>query len=320
MNLAIRVPDELHLKILSYPFLHAINRHFIENLSEDDVLNIHLISTAESLDVLNMLPFKAYYQTVPMEDVNNLLAAHLNLGNLNKSDVDIYISLTENFVDAMIGKNLKAKRRIGFSSFKSNLLLHKKISDLPHDHYSQKIFSLLEGLDNCEQKLKKVTCRKVAPFYKEWGDSSYIVLNIEVKDDELNKEWIDLINHLSDQKVVLMADSVGAQKLLNEFIGKCSKKNEYKIFDQSDLIGFGKMIANSQCFVSSDSGFVQYAAYCGAQIFHLNRKDGDYYDNRFFMADTVRCSISDNYYQDGNEFHYGKFFDEIINYLNVKSY
>jgi ADP-heptose:LPS heptosyltransferase len=321
MNLAIRVPDELHLKVLSFPFLHAINRHFVESLEEDDILNIHLISTGKSLDVLNMLPFKAYYQTIPEEDANNMLAAHINLGNLNRADVDIYISLTDNFVDTMIGKNLKAKKRIGFSSFKNNLLLHKKIPDQEFEHYSQKIFSLLEGLDDCRQKLKRVTSRKMEHLYTEWKNDGYVFINIEVIEEKLNVEWIDLINHFDNKNIVLMASELPSNisnSLLNDFVQKCSKKNKYKVFDHSEIIDFGKIAGNCDCFVSPDSHFVQYASYCGAQIFHLNREDGEYYDNQYFIADTVRCSESDSYYQDGEDFHYGKFFDEVLNYLNAQ--
>lgn len=318
MNIAIRVPDELHLKILSFPFLHALNRHFVENLDEEDILNIHLISTKESLGVLNMLPFKAYYQTIPDEDVNNMLAAHLHLGNLTKSVVDIYITLTESFVDTMIGKNLKASKRIGFSTLKNNLLLHKKIPNLAFEHYSQKIFSLLDGLEDCDQKLKRVTSRKLDPLYSNWAQEKYIVLNIEVVDGKLNEEWIDLVNLFENKKIVLMVadfNSAKAKEELSSFISKCSKKNKYEIFNHDEVINFGKLVSYCDCFVSSDSGFIQYAAYCGTQTFHLNREDGEYFDNRYLLGDTVRCSTSDSYYNDAGGFHYGKFFDEIFHYV-----
>jgi ADP-heptose:LPS heptosyltransferase len=221
----------------------------------------------------------------------------------------------------MIGKNLKAKKRIGFSSFKNNILLHKKIPDLPFEHYSERIYSLLDGLDECKQRIKRVSSREIEPFYKDWNRKSYTVLNIESIDGKLNEEWIDLINLFQNEKIVLMASDFNAEeakRLLNDYIKKCSKKNEYKVFDQSETINFGKLASFCKCFVSSDSGFIQYASYCGAQIFHLNRKDGDYFDNRYFLGDTVRCSETDSYYKDGDEFHYGKFFDEVLNYINPK--
>ena len=321
MNLAVKVPDDLHLKILSFPFLHALNRYFMDTLEENETFNFHLISQKENLDVLNMLPFKAYYQTIHVEDANNPFAAHRNLGNLNKADVEVYFSLTETFTDAMIGKNLKAKKRIGFSVTKNNLLFHKKIKDLGFEHYSQKIFSLLKGIDKCDSKLKKVTSRKVDPLYKDHLESPYTVINIEVKNDELDAEWADLIDLFVGQKFVFMASGLALDRkkeALETFKNKLTKKNEYDFYLEENLIDFGKLVSYADCFVSGDSPFVQYASYCGTQVFHLNREDGEYYDNRFFIGDTVRCSSKDDYYKDGEEFHYGKFFDEVHSFIESK--
>ena len=150
MNLAVRVPSELHLKILSFPFLHALNRFFIEALEDDEPFHFHIISEKEDLDVLNLLPFRAYYQTIHPDDVSNPFAAHKHLGNLTKSEVGHYITLTDSFTDAMIGKNLNAKKRIGFSITKNNLLLHKKIKSSTNEHHSQKVFSLIQGIEDCD--------------------------------------------------------------------------------------------------------------------------------------------------------------------------
>ena len=99
---------------------------------------------------------------------------------------------------------------------------------------------------------------------------------------------------------------------------KLSNKNEYELYLEDSHIDFGKLISFADCFVSGDSPYVQLSSYCGTQVFHLNREEENFFDNRFFLGDTVRCSINDSYYKDGEGFHYGKFFDEVYTFISAK--
>ncbi len=321
MNIAIRVPDELELKIAVFPFLHAVDRALDELIDESEVLNFHLISSSESLIALNFLPMKAYYQTIPKDDLNNIFAAHRNLGNLKHTKVDIYISMTENFVDVMIGRNLKAKKRIGFAKGKNSFFLTDKVEIKEEGHFVERFQDFLSKLGVAKPKLRRVSSRSFDPFFKDTEEKPYIVLNIETVEGALNTHWLDLIKHFEELKIVIMSDGldINDQKLLlTEFSKRIKSKNTVEIFEAGDLIDFGKLIYNSQVFVSGDSPFVSLASYCGVQVFHLNRSPNKDKDNRYFLGDTVVCSSADSYYQDGDDFHYGKFFDEVIEFVEAK--
>ena len=47
MNIVIKLPDDIRDRILTFPFLHTLQKEMarkIEESEEDEVLNIHLIS------------------------------------------------------------------------------------------------------------------------------------------------------------------------------------------------------------------------------------------------------------------------------------
>jgi len=321
MNIAIRVPDELELKVSIFPFLHALDRSLDELIDESEVLNIHLISSAESLRALNFLPMKAYYQTIPKDDLNNIFAAHRNLGSLKHTKVDLYISMTENFVDVMIGRNLKAKKRVGFAKGKNSFFLTDKVEIKETGHFTDRYIGFLAKIGVGKPKIRRVSSRTFDPYFKDTKENPYIVLNIEVIEDELNTHWLDLISHFEDQRFIIMSDALDKndQKLkLTEFANKNKSKNTIEVFETEDLIDFGKLVQNSEVFISGDSPYVALAGYCGTQVFNLNRQKNDDMDNRYFIGDTVVCSIHDAYYKDGLDFHYGKFFDEVLEYVDIK--
>ncbi len=322
MNIAIKVPNNLDEKLLSFPFLHALSRYFDAHLEdlEDEVLNIHIISNKKNIEVLNLLPFSAYYHALEEDDLKNIFTIHRGVGNLNLQNIDYFFSTTKTLVDALIGKNLKSTKKIGFAGGKSSLLFTDKI-ECPGDlHYSQQVFSLMDSFKDNKVRIKKVVSRKVDPLVPDWNEVPYSVFNLELTKDEINPEWIELFDLFEGQTFYFTCDQadINTQRShLIDFIKKLPKKNTYHFTEIEDLVEFSKLVAYAKAFISCDSDLVGLASYLGAQCFHISRKKDVSMDNRYFLGDTVVCSLSDPYYKDGKDFNYGKIFDEILEYLKT---
>jgi len=318
MNLVVKLPEGVQEKILCFPFLHSLNEYYTKNLEEDDVLFIHLISNEADVEILNLLPFKAYYHVIPDDDLRTIFTIHRGVKNLKIIKTDIFLALTSGLIDALIGKNLKAIKSFGFSSGKNGLLLNYKIDQPLTGHFCERIYLLSEILSEDWSRIKRVASRELDPFYIDWREAPYSVVNLDLIGKEINQQWIDFFELFEGNLFVLSVDSVDInfqKSMLNDFIKKLSVKNTYKVLEADNYIDYAKALAFCDVFVSHDSNFVSIASYVGAQVFYLCRTGDSDMDNRYFLGDTVYCSSSSSYYADGDDFHYGKFFDEIYSYL-----
>lgn len=319
MNVSIKLPNDLRGKILSFPFIHAFVKEAKKRLNEDEeeILNLHLISNKENIDVLNLLPFNAYYHEIDNEDLKTVFTIHRGVANLKIDKTDLFISTTESFVDASIGKNLKADVSAGFQVGKNAFLLKKKIP-LTGSHQSEQIFSLIKSIVEDElPSMPNVCSREVTPLYADWNMNPYFVINLSLQGKEIHPEWTELINLFEHLNIVLMCDLIpidDQEEIIGEFVKGLSTKNNYKIYKHESNINFAKMVTFSWCFVSEDSPLVQLAAYCGAEIFHLNRKENqDKFGPQYFIGDVTRFSAN------RGDFNYGKIFDDIYKYIDLKA-
>lgn len=322
MNVSIKLPNDLRGKILTFPFIHAFVKEAKKRLNEEEeeMLNLHLISNSEHLDVLNLLPFNAYYHEIEDEDLKTVFTIHRGVASLKIDSTDLFISTTESFIDASIGKNLKAKVTAGFQVGKNSFLLKKKIPFNTSGHQSEQVFSLIKSLVEDETiAIPNVCSREVKPLYADWNMNPYFVINLSLKGKEFNEEWVELINLFEHKNIVLMTDEFEAdhqEAEIVEFIKKLSTKNNYKIFTYSSNIDFAKLISYTWCFVSEDSSLVQLAAYCGSEIFHLNRKENqDKFGPQYFIGDVTRFSVD----KSKKDFDYGSVHDDIYKYIDLKS-
>lgn len=322
MNVSIKLPNDLRGKVLSFPFIHAFVKAVKERLNEEEeeILSLHLISNKENIDVLNLLPFHAYYHEIEEEDLKSVFSIHRAVANLKIDKTDIFISTTESFVDASIGKNLKADISAGFQVGKNSFLLNKKIPLMSSEHQSVQIFSLIKVLVEDElPAISSVCSREVKPFFADWNLNPYLVINLSLKDKGIHPEWKELIDLLEHQNIVLLCDSLDEleqEEVLNEYIKTLSTKNTYKIFKEKSHIDFAKMISFCMTFISEDSALVQLAAYCGAEIFHLNRKESQSkYGPQYFLGDVTHFSLQ----KGEKDFDYGKIFDEIYKFIDLKT-
>lgn len=327
MNVAIKVPNDVKGKVLSFPFIHKFVKEINKKLDEEeneDVLHLHLISSDNGIDVLNLLPFEAYYHEIESTELKTVFTIHRACMNLNLENVDLFISTTDSFVDASIGKNLKAKVSAGFAGGKNNFLLHKKIPKPVGIHESTKMYQLLKTIiDGDLPEIRNVCAREVSPLFSDWSSDPYFVINLSLKGKEIHPEWKELIDLFENKKVILMSDSIEEdfhKSTINEYIKTLSNKNTYEVYQETGHINFAKLISYAWCFISEDSGLVQVASYCGAQIYHLSRKEySKNYDSRYFMGIHNIYAINDNKYSSSSDFEYDKVFDEIYKFIESKA-
>jgi ADP-heptose:LPS heptosyltransferase len=327
MNVAIKVPNDIRGKILSFPFIHKLVKEINKKLDEEeseDVLLLHLISSDNGVDVLNLLPFDAYYHEIEASELKTVFTIHRACMNLNLEKVDLFISTTDSFVDASIGKNLKATVSAGFAGGKNNFLLNKKIPKPTGIHESTKIYQLLKAVVDGElPAIRNVCARAVPPLFDDWNTEPYFVINLSLKGKSIHPEWKELIDLFENKRIILMSDSIEEdlhKSTINEYIKTLSNKNTYDIYEETGHIDFAKLISYSWCFITEDSGLVQVASYCGARVYHMSRKDySKNFDSRYFLGSHNIYALNDGQFSLKGDFDYGKIFDEIYDFVESKA-
>lgn len=328
MNVAIKVPNDVRGKVMSFPFIHKLVKEINKQLKDDeeseDVLNLHLISSDNGIDVLNLLPFEAFYHEIESSELKTIFTVHRACMGLQLENVDLYISVTDSFVDASIGKNIKAKISAGFSGGKNNFLLNKKIPKPSGVHEATKIFQLLKVVKDGElSEIPSVAARELTPSLGSWSDEPYITINLSLKDNEIHPEWKELIDLLESQKIVLICDQLDKdiqKSKIDDYVKTLSDKNTYITYEFTGYINFAKLISYSWCLISEDSDLVYVASYCATNIFHLSRKNySKLFDSRYFFSNHRVYGLNNSEFTSGSDFNYGKVFDEVISYIDIKT-
>lgn len=283
MNLVVKLPNKLSERILAFPFLHALNRFYKERDKEAQVneengsLKLHLICLSEDIDSLNLLPFPAYYHPIENEDLESIFTVHRGCANLKlTNEINLFISTTDSFVDASIGKNIKAKNKIGFAIGKNGWFLNKKVARPSDMHKSEEIFELLKPITGVLPKIPYVQARKVEPLYSDWSESPYVVLDLDHKDGELNETWKDLFELSKGKTFILMSSTLDhfEQELRIEgWIKNLPTKNTYKFFPYKSNIELSKLISYTKCFVTADEDLMHLSSYCGALTFFVGKSE-----------------------------------------------
>lgn len=327
MNIAIKVPNNLDEKVMSFPFLHQFVKLMEEKLEKeesDDRLNIHLISNKSSIDALNLLPFKAYYHEIEDDELKTIFTVHRACTKLTIENVDVFISTTDSFVDASIGKNLKAKMAIGFSNSKNNLFLNKKIQSNKEEHLASRIYKLIDifEFENIP-KMGHVCSRDLEPTISTWSEEPYTVIDLSLKDNLVHPEWIEFIELFENKKFIFMcseADPYLQNGILNDFLKTLPVKNAYDVFEFSNHIDFAKLASFAITFVSENSSLINFASYCGTHSFFIDRLNRSLnLDCRFFYGEVVKFSLADMAATDGLDFRYEKIFDKVYAYINERT-
>lgn len=333
MNIVLKLPDTVEDKIQSYPTVHVLIKHYkkliedknaeIEDELEHEVLNFHFISQKESLDVLNLLPFNAYYHEFEAEDFKSVFTIHRALVNSKLETCDLYISFTQSLVDATIGKNLKALEKVSFSNGKNNFFLTHKVNLLSGRKKSEQYFELLRPLiEDFPETIPNVCSKEMKEYYLDWRESPYVMISLESKDNEILEHYNELFDLCEHVNFVLVAkhieDDVYAEKL-SQYVETLNKKNTYKIFDTKGLIDFAKAVSYAWTFITEDHELLQVAAYCGANIHHLYKENKYHeYGVDYFYAEVRQFNLKEELYQGADGIQYNKVYDQIIEFITQK--
>ncbi len=320
MNIAIKLPNSLKERTLAFPLLHTLVEKLKEKLAEDEILKVHLLSLGEGIDVLNLLPFDAFYHELEEDDVKSVFSIHRACANLKiDQNIDFFISTTESFVDVSIGKNIGAKESIGFAVGKNGWLLNKKVTIMANDHKSNQMYRLIKGVINEIPPMETVQCRELAPTYSDWKENPYVVINLDLLDGEVNPEWKEFVDLFVGKRFIFMCSEIPEdqqQEFLEEYIATLPRKNTYKLFVYESNIDFGKLISYALTFITHDSPLVNIASYCKCHVFLLNIKENlNITGPKYFPGEVWSFNLSDPVYGQGDRHNYTKIFDELVVFI-----
>ena len=257
MKIAIKLPDDIRERILSFPFLHELEK-ILDDLSEDreDISQLHLISSKDNIDVLNLLPFHAFYHEIEPQDSKNILSMYRACKYFKMNQIDLYVSLSDKFVDATIAKNINAKDSLGFANGKNNLLLKNKINRNQALHFSEQIYAFLKEIKKDTRNIKTVCSRTLPSLYPDWSENKYVTINLDLVDGEINSEWADFVGLFQNKTFVFLSSELNEnfqKSKIEDFIKTLSQENTYKVFEYSSNIELGKLLSYSCLLYTSPS-------------------------------------------------------------------
>jgi ADP-heptose:LPS heptosyltransferase len=266
-HIAIKLPFDLQSRILAFPFLHAISEYYPK-------AELHFITPRKEIEVLNLLPFKAYYHEFDEDEISNIFDVHRFCANAKIYNIDIFFSLTNSFPDACLGLGLGAKTRVGFSdNWKTLVLTHKTLRPQGHHLVEDYLTLYKEAVGESVDKKLKVVSRDLSPIIKD--EEPYLAINLSpLRGVMIEDEWIELFKKFEGQKIVLFAsdEQVKIQLLMENFLEKLPKKNTYFNFVYRDWIELGRMLAHAR-------GVITYSGPCGALSAYVGSKTLILYEN-----------------------------------------
>ena len=323
--IAIKLPFDLQERILSFPLLHKIREKYPH-------AEIHFITPKKEIEVLNLLPFKAYYHEIDEDEITTVFDVHRFTVTAKIYNVDIYISLTNSFTDACIGLGLRAKKRVGFSDGWKTMVLTHKTHRLHGHHVTEDYFSLYRAMVEANVELKlKVISRELNPIILEWDSLPYIAINLSpLRAAEIEEEMADLINSFEHQRIVLFAseDQEKIQLLMEPFLAKLNKKSTYINFIHKDWIELGKMIAFSRGVITFNGPVASLSAYVGARTVILyDSEDPQRYAPFYFQSEILIMGVNDptlintllatGVLQDRKRFNMSEVFSKAFDFLKL---
>ncbi len=283
--IAIKLPFDLQERLLSFPFLHALREKYPR-------AEIHFITPRKNIEVLNLLPFTAYYHEFDEDEIQTVFDVHRFAANAKILNIDLYISLTNSFVDGCLGIALRAKRRLGFSDGWKTLLFNEKTPRPQGLHISDDFFALYRAhLGELVNTKIKVMSRELQPVISDWDSLPYVAINLSpLRDVSIENEWIELISHFENQRIILFAseDQDKIQVLMEPFIAKLSKKNIYINFVYKSWIDLAKMLAFAKGVITYNGPLASMSAYTGSKTIILyDQEDPQRYGPFYFLSDIV---------------------------------
>jgi ADP-heptose:LPS heptosyltransferase len=288
---AIKLPFDLQERMHAFPFLHAIRE-------KHPKADLHFITPKKNIEVLNLLPFTAYYHEYEENDLKSIFDVHRFCAHAKIFNTDLFISLTNSFVDACLGIGLRAKTRLGFSDDWKSLVFNEKVSRPNNQHITEDFYALYKEhvKENVSTKIK-VMSRELRPVISDWDTEPYIAINISpLRDLEIDPYIIELINQFKNQRIVLFAseDQERFQFMFNTFSARLHPLNKYVNFVYKSWIDVGKMLAFSKGLITFNGPMASLSAYVGNKtLIMYDSEDPQKYGPFYFLADVMVMAAND---------------------------
>lgn len=333
MNVVVKLPNDIGERVLAFPFLHILNQYMEERLLKikesgdskdaEDKFQIHLICYDKGIEILNLLPFHAYYHELKEEDLISVFSVHRGCADFKlPKEIDIFISTTDSLVDASIGKNLKAKEKIGFNSTLNNWFLTKKIQKAVTKHRSEQISDLVKPLTGYISKIPVCLSRTLEKPSEDEEKKPYILLDLDLIEDKINPVWRDLFELASGAHFILSLsreDEFTQELRISTFLKSLPKKNTYEFLKFPNFLEYSKFITFSQAFATTRADLTLLSSYCGKQTVFFNKEyNFNNSGSQFLRGEVTNALITD--YNDSDGFSKG--FDlllECIDSIKQKS-
>jgi ADP-heptose:LPS heptosyltransferase len=289
--IAIKLPFDLQERILTFPFLHALRLYHSK-------AEIHFITPKINIEVLNLLPFKAFYHEFDEDEIKSIFDVYRFSVNSHIYNVDLFVSLTNSFPDACLGLGLRAKQRLGYSDGWKTLVLNQKTPRPVGHHLCESFLSLYSVHTGKESDPRiKITGREVDPIMKDWSSEPYVAIDLSpLRDAMIDQEWVDLISQFENQKIVLFAsdDQDKAQSMFQTFMAILPPSNTYVNFKYKDWIDLSKMLAFARGVICYQGALAAFSAYMGARTLIIyDRDDPQRTAPFYFVSDVAILSATD---------------------------
>jgi ADP-heptose:LPS heptosyltransferase len=283
-HIVIKLPEGLQERLLCLPFLHALRDKYPES-------EFHLICPKNQIEVLNLLPFRAYYHEYSEEEIKTPFDAHRFAVQAKIHQVDLFVNLTNSFADACLGISLRAKLRLGFSDGWKSLLLNRKLKRPTNHHLCEDFLALYQELTGAPADLKlKVLSRELMPVLKDWDNPHYIAINLSpLRQAAIEEEWLRLISNFRNQRIVFFSseDQDEVQFLIKPFLARLPAQNEYINYVYSSWIELAKLLAYARGTITYEGAAAGLSAYVGTKTLILyDREDPRRTGPFYFMTDV----------------------------------
>lgn len=292
--IAIKLPFDLQERILTFPFLHLIRELYPK-------ADIHFITPKKQIEVLNLLPFSAFYHEFDEDEIENIFDVHRYTATITLYNVDLFISLTNSFVDACLGIGLRAKKRLGFSDgWKTMLFTHKTPRPVGH-HVTDDFLALYQVMDSgvISSRLK-VLSREVTPIIPDWDTMPYLAINLSpIMHAGIEDDILELINFFEDQRIVIFAseDQEKIDHLIEGVINRLNKKNTYINFYHKNWIELAKMLAFSRGVITFNGPCASFSSYVGARsVVLFDTEDPQKHGPLYFLGENLMLNVNDPMY------------------------
>jgi len=283
--IVVKLPEDVTDRLFSFPFLHTLSDIY-------KIADFHLISNVSDIEILNLLPFKAFYHSYEAGELSSLMDAHRFAVNAKIFNVDIFINLTDSFIDSSLGYSLRAKTRLGFKGNFKKIFLNQSMERPTGLHRSEDYLSLLNlHLNRFLDSKIRIISRDLPPIIDSWEQEPYIAINLSNPDANfIQDKWVELINHFEEEKIIFFAsnDQEKIQFMMEGFLPRLSKKNTYESFILKNWIDIAKMTSYAKGVITFEGSGSLLAAYSGTKTIALFQNENpQIYGPNHFLADVM---------------------------------